>query len=294
MKISQFAALFLAFALPCPSTAATPAPPRPALWKLADRDTTIYLFGTVHALPKDLRWNTGLIRRSFQSAKTLVVEVAETKDAASLEPMLKMGIAAPGSVPPLIERVPERERAALNALAARAPFPREALDRFETWLAALFLVGPSISDAGLDPETGADRTLMADARKRGLPVIGLETMAEQLGYFDGLPEADQRALLEAVIEDDGNVRAQFKELVSAWARGDVAVLEHLADDELKASPHIRDVLLTTRNARWADWLAKRLDTPGTVFVAVGAGHLTGDDSIQHKLAAKGLKVTRLQ
>src|SRR3546814_13075465 len=74
------------------------------------------------------------------------------------------------------------------------------MDRFETWLAALFLVAPTLADAGLDPATGADRVLMASAQKRGIAVVGLETTEEQLGYFDKLPEAAQRSLLSAVID----------------------------------------------------------------------------------------------
>src|SRR3546814_2313164 len=93
--------------------------------------------------------------------------------------------------------------------------------------------------------------------------------------------ADQRSLLSAVIEEEGSMKEQFQQLIAAWARGDVTALEELADDELKANPNVRKVLLTSRNARWADWIAKRMDTPGTVFVAVGAGHLAGDESVQH-------------
>src|SRR3546814_5961258 len=210
-------------------------------------DTTIYLFGTVHALPRELAWNAGAVRDAFDSAGTLVVEVADDEDAASLAPMLKLGLAEPGSVTPLRERVPEKEREALKALIARTPFPPQAMDRFETWLAALFLVAPTLAAAGLDPPTGADRVLMASAQKRGIAVVGLETTEEQLGYFDKLPEADQRSLLSAVIEEEGSMKEQFQQLIAAWARGDVTALEELADAALKANPNVRKVLLTSRS-----------------------------------------------
>ena len=45
--------------------AATVAPQGPALWKVADEDTTIYLFGTVHALPKDVEWFRGPIAEAI-------------------------------------------------------------------------------------------------------------------------------------------------------------------------------------------------------------------------------------
>ncbi len=295
MPMTRFAALLFALAALAPSAACAGQAPKAALWKLSDPDTTVYLFGTIHALPKALDWNTGPVKRTFGQADTLVVEVVGPEDAEkTLRPMLEMGMAEPGKVPPLAARVSQKTRGALKALVARSSFPPAALDRFETWLAALILAGPTISDAGLDPETGADRALMAAARARSMPIIGLETMEQQLGYFDSLPEKDQRALLDAVVQDDGHVKQEFHDLVAAWARGDVAMLEALADDELKASPHLREILLTRRNARWADWLARRMETPGTVFVAVGAGHLAGNDSVQKMLAAKGLKVERVQ
>lgn len=295
MFIARFLTLLLAFSLIGQGAATAQDKPQPALWKLSDADTTIYLFGTIHALPKDMVWNVGTVRAAFESADTLAVEVAEANDAReNLQPMMAMGLAAPGSLPPLAERVPETVRPALKALIARTPFPPAALDRFETWLAALILVAPAVTDAGLDPETGADRALMAEARARGIATIGLETMAQQLGYFDTLPETDQRALLNATVKDGGDIGKEFRELVAAWAKGDVAKLEKLADDELKASAHLRDVLLTARNARWADWLSQRLASPGTVFVAVGAGHLAGKDSVQKMLEKKRLKVIRVQ
>jgi hypothetical protein len=54
------------------------------------------------------------------------------------------------------------------------------------------------------------------------------------------------------------------------------------------------VLLTRRNARWAEWIDARLDRPGTVFLAVGAGHLAGRDSVQAMLEKRGIKAKRVQ
>lgn len=295
MFIKRLTAALAAFALFAPMAACAAGAPRPALWKIADADTTIYLFGTVHALPRTLEWKNATVKQAFASADTLVVEVAEAGDPAkSLQPMLTMGMAAPGAVPPLAERVPAKARPALKALVTRTKFPPAALDGFETWLAAIILAAPSITEAGLDPETGVDRTLMKEAQARNMPITGLETVEQQLGYFDRLAESDQRALLDAVVEDDKSAKTQFGKLIRAWAGGDTRRLEALADDELKASPGLREALLTGRNHRWADWLAKRMETPGTVFVAVGAGHLAGTDSVQAMLGQRGLKVERVQ
>jgi uncharacterized protein YbaP (TraB family) len=52
-------------------------------------------------------------------------------------------------------------------------------------------------------------------------------------------------------------------------------------------------MFTERNANWAGWIAQRLQEPGTVFVAVGAGHLAGRDSVQAKLTELGVKSARI-
>ena len=82
-------------------------------------------------------------------------------------------------------------------------------------------------------------------------------------------------------------------MIRAWASGDTKMIAATFDDELKSSAPLADALLIKRNQRWAGWLANRMKQPGTVFVAVGAGHLTGDHSVQHFLEAQGITVRRV-
>jgi uncharacterized protein YbaP (TraB family) len=66
-------------------------------------------------------------------------------------------------------------------------------------------------------------------------------------------------------------------------------------DQLRVSlPETYRMMFTERNARWADWIAARMRTPGTVFVAIGAGHLAGKDSVLVRLAEKGLPSSRVE
>jgi uncharacterized protein YbaP (TraB family) len=60
------------------------------------------------------------------------------------------------------------------------------------------------------------------------------------------------------------------------------------------SPELMDALIARRNANWANWVRTRMDKPGTVMMAVGAGHLAGDKSVVKLLQKQGLKVTRVQ
>jgi uncharacterized protein YbaP (TraB family) len=83
------------------------------------------------------------------------------------------------------------------------------------------------------------------------------------------------------------------EMQSAWKRGDQSIFVRMLAQLNQASPATYNMLFTERNARWADWVAARMQTPGTVFVAVGAGHLAGKDSVLVQLAQRGIESQRV-
>ncbi|HEX9964016.1 MAG TPA: TraB/GumN family protein [Allosphingosinicella sp.] len=289
--------LALAGMLPLTGCAAEAAPAakaaRPAMWKVADEDTTLYLFGTIHLLPKGQAWRTPAMEAALSGSQELVLEVANVDDMmAGAQAMAKLGLSA--GLPPIAERVPEGKRAALRAMIAESGLPEAVFDRLETWAAALSLLGVTFKRLGLEPELGVEKQIGAPFRTAGKTVTGLETVEQQLGYFDTLSEGAQRALLLSVVEDSADTRAQFKAMLGAWAAGDLKGIARTFDDETQMSPELKAALMSRRNAAWADWLARRMEKPGTVFVAVGAGHLAGQDSVQSMLKKKGLKAKRVQ
>ena len=90
------------------------------------------------------------------------------------------------------------------------------------------------------------------------------------------------------------MQSQFQEMLAAWARGDVAAIGTSFNEDLAASPELREALLKRRNTNWTHWIERRLTTPGSVMVAVGAGHLAGSDSVVAMLQRDGYKVRRIQ
>lgn len=287
----------------CSPTAAPPATApsagaalrgHPALWKLADADTTIWLFGTIHALPPGYQWRDATIDRALAESDGLVIEaVLDRKDPAKAMALItRLGV-TPG-LPPLVERVPADKRPALAALIARSKLPARLLDGMETWSGALMLMPVVLGDLGVAGGTGVEEQLEEQFAKAGKPITGLETAEQQLGVLDGLPETAQRDFLGTLADDSGNDRNEFEKMLAAWSRGDEAGIAASFDTELKDSAPLREALLTRRNAAWVEWLKARLEQPGTIFVAVGAGHLAGKQSVVRMLAAQGLKVERVQ
>lgn len=266
---------------------------KPALWKVADEDTTIYLFGTIHLLPKELEWRTPAIDKAVAQSEALVLETSLGTDLAHTgRKMMEMGI-SPG-LPPLLERVPEEKRPALQKLIESASIPTRALDRMETWAAAMSLFASSFRGMGFKAEAGVEQGLAADFRAAGKPISGLETVEQQFGFFDSLSEDSQRAFLVGSIDDPEAARRQLEAMIAAWASGDTDAIARTFDSETALSPELRQVLMVNRNKAWAEWLDKRLDEPGTVLVAVGAGHLAGQDSVQAMLKGRGIKIERVQ
>jgi uncharacterized protein YbaP (TraB family) len=270
---------------------ATPSLAAPALWKVANGNTTIYLFGTIHALPEGYQWRGPVLEKAFASADTLVIETLIDKDPTAI---VKLFPAPNPALPPILDRVPEKSRKPLADLMVKAGLTPTQLDRMPTWQAAFMMMGAMMRDLGVDRGAGVEQSLDTSFAKGTKKIEGLETTSQQLGYFATLSEADQRELLTGMVDGSGDAKTDYNKLIAAWSSGDEKALAKLVDDDEDLSPHVRDVLLKQRNANWAKWVKARLDRPGTVLVAVGAGHLTGPSSVQAMLAKEGVKVERVQ
>jgi uncharacterized protein YbaP (TraB family) len=277
-----------------PAAAKAPAPANPALWAVSDADTTIYLFGTIHLLPPNYQWRTAKFDQAVAGSQQLVVEtiVDESNPAQMMSALSSLAFSA--NLPPIAERVPPNKRPVLEAAIKKSGLPRPTFDRLETWAAAFMLLGDRFRDMGLKTGEGVEQVLRGTFARQGKAVGELESNREQLSYFDTLPEEAQRALLEGAIEEPKAMSKDFERMLAAWARGDVEAIARSFNHELSAVPALKDALLNRRNAHWSRWVEQRMSAPGSVMIAVGAGHLAGRDSLVDRLKRSGYKVRRLQ
>ncbi|NUT01308.1 MAG: TraB/GumN family protein [Sphingomonas sp.] len=282
----------MAFAPAAPAVARSNS--GPALWQVSDKDTTIYLFGTIHLLPKNSNWRTSRFDKAVQNSQSLVLEtLVDTSNPQQLAGiMASLGFSS--GLPPIASRVPAEKRPQLEAAIAKTGLPRVMFDRMETWAASFTLLGTQFQMLGVEGEQGVEAVLRKSFAASGKPVGQLETNQEQLIFFDRLPESAQRALLEGAIENPQAMRGQFSDMLSAWLSGNVDAIGNSFNRDLQTSPELKAALLTRRNWNWSQWIEKRMAQPGTVMVAVGAGHLAGESSVQRYLQSRGYKVKRLQ
>ena len=260
--------LVAAAALAAASPTVPPAEPAnadPALFVVHDADTTVYLFGTFHALDGQAEWFNDQVKNAFEQSNELVLET-------------------------LIPETP-------GPIALRQPVRMPNVTASASFLATTKMAISAGKSQGMQVNNGADMVLRHQAEIDGKSVEGLETLESQLNMFSRMP-----ATATAPAPKPGNpvepssmesLSKAMADMQSAWKRGDQTVFVGMLEQLRSASPDTYRMLFTERNARWADWVAGRMQTSGTVFVAVGAGHLAGRDSLLVRLAEMGITSTRV-
>ncbi len=294
---AMFAVVLVACSTSEPAQLNTVTEGKPALWKVTgtkpDQLGSAYMFGTIHLLPKNVQWRTPLLEKSIAESDNLIIEVLGLEDTQAAAKIFSK-LAVSTKQPEVEQRIKPSLRDELDVMIDKSKIPEFALNRMETWAAALSLASAQTTNLGLSSAEGVDKKLAAQFRDMKKPVTGLETIEQQLGYFDQLPENLQREMLTTVVEEAANSKTAFEELFNAWITGDELTLTELSAGGLLEDPMIKEKLLVARNQNWADQLDGILKEPGNSFIAVGAAHLVGPNSVQSMLETRGYKIEKIQ
>jgi hypothetical protein len=234
----------------------------PAIWVVNDGDTTIYLFGTFHALDGKSDWFNDEVMTAFAASDELVLETI-------IPDFSKVG----GPLPP-------------------PPARRVAVTSSGSFLAATRVAVDAGKSRGLSVTKGADTLLREAAEAQGKPVLGLETIEQQLAMFTRMP-GNAAASAPQQRASNAALPLTMALMQASWNRGEQGIFAAMLKRMRDGAPESYKMMFTDRNAHWAQWIAGRLEQPGTVFVAVGAGHLVGADSLQVQLSSLGIKSARI-
>ncbi|MEQ1510457.1 MAG: TraB/GumN family protein [Sphingopyxis sp.] len=264
----------------------------PPMWLADDGDTRFILIGSVHQLPSELDWQDARVARAIGQADQLLLEL----DPAELPhvPALFAQMAHDERVGSLDARIGRDLSEAALDMVSGASVDEQTADALESWGLVLAIGSVQSTDAGLSNEAGVEAALTRAFQRANKPVRGLERAADQLSLFDALPPATQDAMLAQVISERGQAQANIRTLLNAWARGDVALLARIAAEDVAKTPGLAEPLVYTRNRAWAAALTALARRPGTILVAVGTGHLVGEQSLPSLLREQGFVVTALR
>lgn len=275
---------------------ATNGPGSPAMWTLADDDTTINIFGTVHVLKPDVEWRTDAFNSAFNEAEKLVFELdlhsPEGQQAIGMS-MMQAAMFQDGKT--LSSVLNDEDKAIVTDAAEKLGVPLAAMDPVEPWFAALNLMNAQWMKDGFDPNSGVEMVLVEEAQAQEKSFGFLETAEIQAGVFDNLSlETQIDLLVEGAMTLDLS-GPMLDNLTAEWADGDVAGLGVIAaNPDAAGDEEFYNALFLERNKNWVPQIEAMLDEPGNIMIAVGAGHLAGPDSVITMLEAKGHTLTRTQ
>lgn len=294
-RIRGYRGLAASFFLLVTGTTASAGDGHPVtMWRLDGERNSIYLLGSVHLLRAADHPLPAVIDTAYADAETIVMEV----DMDDIDPVAaQQQVTALGLLPEdrqLEELMGPGPYARAEALARAAEIPLAMLARTEPWLAAITVEQLMLARIGFDPQHGIEAHLTSLATAEGKPVIGLETVRQQLEFLDGMSLAAQRSLLLASLEESAQMERVMDELVHAWRHGDIAYLESEMLSQMQEYPELHRVIVVERNRNWTGAIEDFADDEDDYLVVVGALHLIGDRGVPALLEERGYEVVQMR
>jgi len=272
------------------------APPEPALWQISAGPSRVYLFGSIHMLPRDWAWRTKAIDAAIRSSDAFVFETALTpKQVGKMRLFVRDNGALPRGENLSRMLSPQGLKDFEKALTL-TPLDPASVNAMRPWLALMVLGDYQIQNGPLRSfaEEGVDHRLEQEARDAGKPVRHLETAESQFEVLiQATPdediagfEADLRELLRA---DD-----TYRRLLDGWTAGSQDELAGVLGKEAASNPDEKKLLLDKRNRNWVPQIEGMMLSKQTIFITVGAAHLVGPGSVLDAMCLRGWKVERIK
>jgi uncharacterized protein YbaP (TraB family) len=263
------------------------------LWEVKSPTRTMYLFGSIHLAKADFYPLPEKVEAAYTQADTLVVEADITDTIASKNALALMRFTAPDNLQKHLSKTTWK----LLKTAAG-----ENVEQFELFKPAVVAVGlsmASMAQQGYEPQYGIDLHFIERASFDKKKLVELESLAFQAGVLGGLNDADGDALLRQTLTDfaNGTAMKEAQQMIAAWKAGDAAALAKSFTDASKKDAGTKKLmkrLLDERNIGMAKKITRLLADESKAFVVVGAGHLTGANSIIDLLNKQGLQVRQIQ
>jgi len=261
-------------------------------WVVKGAHNTVYLLGSVHVLKPSESDLPPEAVRAYASAKALVMEIdlnndsPETLLGSDLEfARLPEGQSLEGVLGPEVY-------AKFSAHVGTLGLEPEFFSAFQPWFVALAMQQAELQQQGFDAGAGVDQQFAQRAAADHKPIIALETVEQQLGFFAHLSLPQQRRFLSYMLDDADDALHSANAVVAAWRAGDVRGLEQLLSESSDQYPELFRMLTTDRNRQWMPTVTELLHGHQDYLVIVGALHLVGHDGLVQLLQHAGYEVVQ--
>jgi len=279
-----------------PALARAPRPPEPALWQVSAGESKVYLFGSIHMLPRDWAWRTRAIDAAIRSSDVFVFETALTPQQMG---KMRVFVRDNGTLPRgqrLSRMLSPQGLKDLNKALTMTPLDPSSVNTMRPWLALMVLGDYQIQNGPLRSfvEEGVDYTIEQEAQEAGKPVRHLETAESQLEILIQTTPDNDIAGFEAELHELLSVDDKYRRLLEGWTAGSQTELARVLADEAVRNPDEKKLLLDNRNRNWVPQIEGMMVSKQTIFVTVGAAHLVGRGSVLDILCVRGWKVQRVK
>ncbi len=268
----------------------------PAMWRISDDDSSAYLFGTFHILPKETQWMTPAIETAMRETPITITEVDAKSPAAQAELarlVQELGLNPPGVT--LTGLLGPTRAVRFAAITERYGLPMAMFEPMKPWLAMIALSVAIMQKEGFDADSGAEETILKRADEEKDEISHLESAEYQLRALASLSEEEILADFDASLQEYEDFSRYADRMLSAWTGGDIGALEEETLSAMrKKAPDAFRILITDRNQNWAREIEAMMAGNEDYFIAVGAGHLIGEGSVVDLLRDRGFKVERVQ
>lgn len=267
-----------------------PTQVKPPLWIVEKDGKTLYLFGSIHLLPPELKWDNVELQKARAASQVFVFEAPVNDGGAKMGEFVQRAGMLPGGQT-LDKVLPPSLFKDMETASWAVQYPPKLLLGYRPWFAAVNLELFSYIKAGFSTFYGVDHVIEEEAKERKAELAYLETVDEQLGYFAKLDRRTELAYLRATVRGILNEPDMPYGFLYAWGADQTDIMAKEVEKGFADVPVLRAQLLVARNRNWVPQLTRMLASPKTHFVTVGVGHLVGRDSVVAMLRAKGYKVT---
>lgn len=270
---------------------------RPPLWEVRAGDATAYLFGTIHVGAADFYPLPESVLSAYRNSDTLALEADPNNSQQAASALAIAMYAPPDNIenhlePALLSRVQE--------ISTLYGLQYQQLRQMKPYLVMFMLTMLEYGRLGYDSKYGLDTHFSQRAQREGKQIVELESMNRQMMMLDSLSPKLQSAMLQVTVDEiaSGQVTVVSNEMITAWRNGDTEQLvDVMTAEERKLAPPLaaefRKRFLTERNVAMAQRIDGMIRSGQRVFIAVGALHLVGEDSITSILRERGYIVRPL-
>ena len=266
---------------------------RVMLWQAEGATNRVYLLGSIHLLREQDYPLPDVFETAYRDAEALVMEI----DMDDLDPLAAQAeFTRAGKLPEnqsLRDIMGAGDYARAEALAEDIGIPLHLMDRIEPWYAAITAEVLILGRLGFDARLGIESHLLEKALLDGKRIDGLETIAEQVAFLDGLSLPVQRQMLLSTLEEGAELDEVMDEVINAWRSGDTETMATELDESFGDFEELENAILVNRNRRWVEQLLELLDDEEDYLIVVGALHLVGDDGVPALLKQRGVSVRQM-